>query len=85
MLRNCKFLPAENLKDIWLEPQDARPLTDVIRAIEEADLIVMGPGSLLPVYYRTCFCRKLPRKFRNRLFPEFTLPILCLSQEKQME
>ncbi|NLL36494.1 MAG: uridine diphosphate-N-acetylglucosamine-binding protein YvcK [Fretibacterium sp.] len=47
------------LKAIWLEPQDAQPLPDVLRAATGADLIVLGPGSL--------FTSVLP----NLLLPEF--------------
>ncbi len=34
------------IEEIWLEPRDANPEREVLRAIEEADLIVLGPGSL---------------------------------------
>jgi uncharacterized cofD-like protein len=35
------------MKRMWLEPSSAKPLPDAIDAIEEADMIVLGPGSLL--------------------------------------
>ncbi|MGC8486941.1 MAG: gluconeogenesis factor YvcK family protein [Clostridia bacterium] len=34
------------IRRVWLEPEMATPLMEAIRAIEEADLIVIGPGSL---------------------------------------
>lgn len=34
------------IEEIYLEPRDAKPLDDVINSIYEADLVVMGPGSL---------------------------------------
>lgn len=34
------------IRRVWLEPDDATPLVEAIRAIEQADLIVIGPGSL---------------------------------------
>lgn len=32
--------------EIWLEPKEAKPLDDVINSIHDADIIIMGPGSL---------------------------------------
>lgn len=34
------------IKRVYLEPGDAKPLKDVMEAIDEADIILMGPGSL---------------------------------------
>lgn len=34
------------IKRLMIEPKDAKPLEDAIKAIEEADAIVLGPGSL---------------------------------------
>ncbi len=35
-----------NLKEIWIEPQNPKPLPDVLTAVDEADVILLGPGSL---------------------------------------
>ncbi|MDR1874425.1 MAG: uridine diphosphate-N-acetylglucosamine-binding protein YvcK [Synergistaceae bacterium] len=48
-----------NLKEIWLEPEGARPLVEVLRSVDTADIIVLGPGSL--------FTSVIP----NLLLPEF--------------
>ena len=34
------------IRKLMIEPNDAKPLKDAIKAIEEADAIVLGPGSL---------------------------------------
>lgn len=34
------------IRKLMIEPNDAKPLQDAIKAIEEADAIVLGPGSL---------------------------------------
>ncbi|MEM4407498.1 MAG: YvcK family protein [Candidatus Caldarchaeum sp.] len=34
------------IRRIWLEPPDAQPLPEAIQAIQEADIIAIGPGSI---------------------------------------
>ncbi len=36
----------KKIKKLFTEPEDCTPLADVIVAIQEADLIILGPGSL---------------------------------------
>jgi uncharacterized cofD-like protein len=35
-----------SLRRLWLEPQNARPLPEVLKATAAADLVTLGPGSL---------------------------------------
>jgi uncharacterized cofD-like protein len=35
-----------DLERVWILPEDVRPTDDALRAIEDAELIVIGPGSL---------------------------------------
>ncbi len=34
------------IRRIWLEPSDVTPLPEILEAIEKADILVLGPGSL---------------------------------------
>ena len=34
------------IEEVYLEPKDAKPLSEVINSIYEADYVIMGPGSL---------------------------------------
>src|SRR5699024_11829129 len=36
----------KQIKRVFLEPEDVEPKKEAVEAIEEADLIVLGPGSL---------------------------------------
>lgn len=48
------------LSEIWLEPVDAKPLHDVTAAVDDAEIILLGPGSL--------FTSVIP----NLLLPDFS-------------
>lgn len=38
--------PETRIKRLFLKPADARPTQDALQAIEEAEIIILGPGSL---------------------------------------
>lgn len=42
----CISEHGHELKEIWLEPADAKPLPEVLDAVDDADVIILGPGSL---------------------------------------
>jgi uncharacterized cofD-like protein len=35
-----------DIQSVWIEPRDARPVSDVLAAFRTADAIILGPGSL---------------------------------------
>ena len=41
-----RIMRMRGIERVWLEPRDARAARDALAAIGEADLIVLGPGSL---------------------------------------
>ena len=52
-----------SLKEIWLEPVNAKPIREVIDAVDDSDVILLGPGSL--------FTSVIP----NLLLPDFAAKI----------
>ncbi|MBU0530252.1 MAG: uridine diphosphate-N-acetylglucosamine-binding protein YvcK [Nanoarchaeota archaeon] len=43
---NVRGLNKPPIKRVFLKPHDAKPLTESLEAIKEADIIILGPGSL---------------------------------------
>jgi len=41
-----RIMRTPSIEQVWLTPADVQPSTDALEAIAEADLIVIGPGSL---------------------------------------
>lgn len=58
------------LDEIWLEPNNPQPLPDVMEAVDNADVILLGPGSL--------FTSVMP----NLLLPDFAQKVRCAKAPK---
>lgn len=46
VIGQSRIMRLSGIERVWLEPTDARACRDALRAIAEADLVVLGPGSL---------------------------------------
>jgi uncharacterized cofD-like protein len=57
------------IEELWLEPRDAMPEKEVLRAIEEADLIVLGPGSLFTSVIPNLLLGKLSERINSTKVP----------------
>jgi uncharacterized cofD-like protein len=58
------------IRKIWLEPVDARPVGDVLRAIDEAEIIVLGPGSLFTSVIPNLLISKVAERLRKAAVPK---------------
>ena len=60
------------LNEIWLEPVNAKPLNDVINAVDDAEIILLGPGSLftsvIPNLLMPDFADKLKRSEAPKVY-----------------
>ncbi|HCL79173.1 MAG TPA: hypothetical protein DIC53_04305 [Synergistaceae bacterium] len=55
---------------IWLEPRDPKPLKDVLRSIDEGDLIALGPGSLFTSVLPNLLIREVSERIRRSTAPK---------------
>ena len=46
---NLKYLKNKKIRRVYLEPSNVEPMQEAVDALQEADLIVLGPGSLYQV------------------------------------
>jgi uncharacterized cofD-like protein len=53
------------IKRVYLEPQDCHPIPEALQALEEADLIVLGPGSLYTSVLPNLLVEGLREKIRE--------------------
>ena len=57
------------LAKLWLEPSNASPLPSVNEAIDDADIIVLGPGSLFTSVMPNLLLKDVALKLRNTPVP----------------
>lgn len=73
-----------NLSKLWLEPTNAKPLESVIKAVDDADLIVLGPGSLFTSLLPTLLLKDLAFQLKNTSVPIVYIANL-VTQPKETE
>lgn len=57
------------LSKLWLEPSNAQPLESVKKAIDEADIIILGPGSLFTSLLPNLLLKDLATQLRYTSVP----------------
>jgi uncharacterized cofD-like protein len=69
---------------IWLEPRDAKPLKEVLLSLDEADIIVLGPGSLFTSIIPNLLIRKVAERLRQSEAPKvYIANLMTQPQETQ--
>lgn len=72
------------MKRMWLEPRSARPLKDVLDAIPEADLIVLGPGSLFTSILPNMLIGEVALAIKSSIAPKaYVANLMTQSQETE--
>jgi len=59
-----------NLDEIWLEPEEAKPVKEILEAIDESNLIILGPGSLFTSVIPNLLIQEFADKIRNSKTPK---------------
>ena len=72
------------LAKLWIEPWNAKPLEDVKRALDAADLIVLGPGSLFTSVMPNLLLSEVADILRSTLVPVVYVANI-LTQPKETE
>lgn len=60
-------IPKRNalIKKVYLRPQETKPTPDALRAIQDADVIIFGPGSLYTSIIPNLLVRTIPEAIAN--------------------
>jgi uncharacterized cofD-like protein len=70
------------IAELRLEPADAQPLPEVVAAIERADLITLGPGSLFTSLVTNMLVRAIPEAIsRSRAIKVFVCNLMTQANE----
>lgn len=70
------------LSEIWLEPHDAKPLPDVLSAVDDADVILLGPGSLFTSVIPNILMKDFADKLRDSNVPSIYICNLMTQPEE---
>lgn len=62
---------SQPIKQVYLEPADCRPLREALEAIDEADAIVLGPGSLYTSIIPNLLVAGIPQALAEAKAPVF--------------
>lgn len=73
-----------SLAKLWIEPSDAEPLEAVKRALSEADIIVLGPGSLFTSVIPNILLTDMAAMLRDAQLPIVYIANL-MTQPKETE
>lgn len=73
-----------SLAKLWIEPSNAKPLDGVMRALDSADLIVLGPGSLFTSVLPNLLLTEMHKALRDTPVPIVYVANL-LTQPKETE
>jgi uncharacterized cofD-like protein len=71
-----------DLKGIWLEPEGAKPLQEALTAVDEADLIILGPGSLFTSVIPNLLLPEFAKKLRESPVPKVYICNLMTQPEE---
>lgn len=70
------------LSEIWLEPLNAKPLNDVISAVDDAEIILLGPGSLFTSVIPNLLLPDFSAKLRDAKVPKVYICNLMTQPEE---
>ena len=70
------------LNEIWLEPLNPKPLEEVLNAVDDADFILLGPGSLFTSVIPNLLLPEFAKKLRDSDVPKIYICNLMTQPEE---